>query len=238
MSKNIGRKAIKYIIRIITWRVMKKALMQILPSRCKRDGMPEYGRFTPKEIQQIMFQAQLNIEELMPSFKDLENIGNYQNAYLGLLSLATYRALIKENIESNYAMNLVGEMQWQAYMNNQGIVPIIDPIRKKWLKISKKDSMIILEKRLRQMMKYPYSKPGYQSEFYKENQVICWDFYKCPMHDFYKQFGKEEMTLFRRTMCTFDYSVAEHGVEGGKYEREHCLADGDKVCDMRWSVVR
>ncbi len=238
MSKNIGRKAIKYIIRIITWRVMKKALMQILPSRCKRDGMPEYGRFTPKEIRRIISQAQLNIEALMPSFKDLENIGNYQNAYLGLLSLATYRALIKESIESNYAMNLVGDMQWQAYMNNQGIVPIIDPIRKKWLEISKKDSMIILEKRLRQMMKYPYSKPGYQSEFYKGNQVICWDFYSCPMHDFYKQFRKEEMTLFRRTMCTFDYSVAEHGVEGGKYEREHCLADGDKVCDMRWSVVR
>ncbi|MHB8139071.1 MAG: L-2-amino-thiazoline-4-carboxylic acid hydrolase [Smithellaceae bacterium] len=238
MSKNIGRKAIKYIIRIITWRVMKNALMQILPSRCKRDGIPEYGRFTPREIQRITSQAQLNIEELMPNFNDLENIGNYQNAYLGLLSLATYRALRKESIESTYAMNIVGDMQWQAYMNNQGIVPIIDPIRKKWLKISKKDSITILEKRLKQMMKYPYSKPGYQSEFYKDNQVICWDFYSCPMHDFYKQFRKEEMTLFRRTMCTFDYSVAEHGVEGGKYEREHCLADGDKVCDMRWSVVR
>ena len=178
-------KIIKNIIRIITWRVMKKALIQILPSRCKRDGMPEYGRFTPKEIQRITSQAQLNIEELMPSFKDLENIVNYQNAYLGLLSLAIYRALIKESIESNYATKIVGDMQWQAYMNNQGIIPIIDPIRKKWLKISKKDPLAIIEKRLKQMMKYPYSKPGYQSEFYKGNQVICWDFYSCPMHDFY-----------------------------------------------------
>lgn len=231
-------KIIKNIIRVITWREMKKSLMQILPSRCKKDGLPEYGRFTPKEIQRIISQAQLNIEELIPRFKDLENIGNYQNAYLGLLGLAAYRALIKNGIESKYAMNIVGDMQWQAYMNNQGIVPIIDPIRKKLLRIFQKDPLDIIDIRLRQMMKYPYCKPGYQSEYYKENQVICWDFYSCPMHDFYKQFGAEEMTLFRRTMCTFDYSVAEHGVEGGKYERKHCLSDGDKVCDMRWSVVR
>lgn len=183
---------------------MKKALMQILPSRCKMDGMAEHGRFTPKEIQRITSQAQLNIEQLIPCFKDLENIGNYQTAYFGLLSLATYRALIKEIIESNYATKIVGDMQWQAYINNQGIIPIIDPIRNKWLTLSKIDPLAIIEKRLKQMMKYPYGKPGYQSELYKENQAICWDFYSCPILDFYKQFGGEEMTLFRRTMCTFD----------------------------------
>lgn len=45
-----------------------------------------------------------------------------------------------------------------------------------------------------------------------------------------------EMTLFRRTWCTFDYSVAELLVEGGKYQREHTLSDGDEVCDMRWFI--
>ena len=46
----------------------------------------------------------------------------------------------------------------------------------------------------------------------------------------------EEMTLFRKTWCTFDYTSAEYAVEGGKYQRKHTLSDGDEVCDMRWFI--
>ena len=58
----------------------------------------------------------------------------------------------------------------------------------------------------------------------------------CPVYDFYKQFGQEEMTLFRKTWCTFDYTSAEYAAEGGKYQRKHTLSDGDEVCDMRWFI--
>jgi len=72
--------------------------------------MPEHGRFTPKEIKQIISQANLNVKELTPYFNDLDNIGNYQNEYAGLLDLAIYRALLKENMAPDYAANLVGDM--------------------------------------------------------------------------------------------------------------------------------
>ncbi len=230
------KKIIKIIIRKISWKVKKKTIIQVLISRCRRDGMPEYGRFTPKEIKRIIFQANFNIKEIMPYFMDIDNIGNYQNEYGGLLDLAIYRALIKEGIDSNYAMNLVGDMMWQVVVNSKGLIPIIDPLRKKLLKLSTKDPMAYLEKRLNQAMKYPYSKPGYKIEFYKDNQIYCMDIYTCPVYDFFKQFGNEEMTLFKKTWCTFDYTSAEHIVEGCKYERKHTLSDGDKVCDMRWSI--
>jgi len=70
--------------------------------------MPEYGRFTPREIKQIIFQANLNVKELMPYLNDLDNVGNYQNEYAGLIDLAIYRALLKARIDRNYAVNLVG----------------------------------------------------------------------------------------------------------------------------------
>lgn len=230
------KKIIKIIIRKISWKVKKKTIIQVLPSRCRRDGMPEYGRFTPKDIKRIIFQANFNIKEIMPYFMDIDNIGNYQNEYGGLLDLAIYRALIKEGIDSNYAMNLVGDMMWQVVVNSKGLIPIIDPLRKKLLKLSTKDPMAILEKRINQAMKYPYSKPGYKIEFYKDNQIYCMDIYTCPVYDFFKQFGNEEMTLFKKTWCTFDYTSAEYIVEGCKYERKHTLSYGDKVCDMRWSI--
>jgi hypothetical protein len=101
-----------------------------------------------------------------------------------------------------------------------------------------KNPTAFLGKRLQDATKFPYGEPGYKVKLYRDHDVFCMDFYSCAVHDFFKQFGKEEMTLFRRTWCTFDYSVAELLVEGGRYRREHTLSDGDGVCDMRWSVGR
>jgi len=156
------KKIFKHIIQKVVWNAKKKTIIQILPSRCRRDGMPEYGRFTPKEVKHIIFQTEQNIEGLMPYFNDLDNIGNYQNEYVGLIDLAIYRALVKENITREYAMNLVGDMQWQGVVNAKGLIPIIDPLRKKLHKLTTKDPMAYLEKRLKTVMKYPYSKPGYK----------------------------------------------------------------------------
>jgi len=70
------KKLIKQIIRKMTWTAKKKTIMQILTPRCRRDGMPEYGRFTSRDIEQIIFQANSNIKELIPYFKDFDKIGN------------------------------------------------------------------------------------------------------------------------------------------------------------------
>lgn len=230
------KKFIKNIIRKVVWGAKKKTIIQILASRCRRDGMPEYGRFTPREIGRIIFQANANIKELLPYFNDLDSIGNYQNEYAGLIDLAIYRALIKHKIDRHHAANLVGDMMWQAVVNAKGLIPIIDPLRKKWWRITTKDSMAHLGKRIKAAMKYPYSEPGYKIELYMDKDAYSMDIYSCPVFDFYKQFGEEEMALFRKTWCTFDYSAAEYSVEGGKYKRKHTLSDGDEVCDMRWFV--
>lgn len=199
--------------------------------------MPEYGRFTPKEIERIIHQADLNINNLMPYLIDHDNMGNYQNEYVGLIDLAIYRALVELKIDGDYATRLVADMQWQTVANAKGLIPVIDPLRKKLQKLTTKDPMAYLEKRLKAMMKYPYGEPGYKIKFHRDKDVFCMDIYSCPVYDFYKQFGREEMKFFRKTWCTFDYTAAEHVIESGKYTREHTLSDGDKVCDMRWSII-
>jgi hypothetical protein len=235
--KSIGLRSItKPIIRRAVWKAKKKAVSQTLISRCRKDGLPELGRFTPREIKQIILRARSSIQELMPYFTDYDKIGNYMNEYGGLVDLAIYRALTKEEIEPDYAINLVGDMIWQARMNTKGLVPIYDPLRLRLAKLRTKDPFDFLGKRLEDGLKFPYSEPGYKAELRKENDVYHMNFYSCAVHDFYKQFGQEEMTLFRRSWCTFDYSVAKLLVEGGKYQRGHTLSDGDDVCDMRWFI--
>lgn len=236
MSSLVVKNLTKQIARDLVWAAKKKTIVQILQSRCRRDGIPEYGRFTAREIKRIIQQADSNIKALMPYFIDIDNFGNYLNVYAGLIDLAIYRALVAEKIEPDYAVNLVGDMMWQARLNAKGHTPIYDPLRIKLARLTTKDPLEFLEKRLKDGMKYPYSKPGYSIKLYKDGNVHCMDIYTCPVYDFYKQFGQEEMALFRRTWCTYDYSAAELLVEGGQYLREHTLSDGDEVCDMRWFI--
>lgn len=238
MRLTMFKRLAKKIIRNIVWAAKKKAIVQILASRCRRDGMPEYGRFTPQEIKHITLQAIQNVKELMPYFNNLDSVGNYQNEYGGLIDLAIYRALVKENVTRDYAANLVGDMMWQTVVNAKGTIPIIDRLRKKWWKMTTKDPTIILGKRIKAAMKYPYSEPAYKIKLYMDKNVYCMDIYSCPVFDFYKQFRQEEMALFRKTWCTFDYTAAEYAVEGGRYQRKHTLSDGDEVCDMRWFIEK
>lgn len=229
---------IKYIIRAVAWKAKKKILYQILVSRCRRDGHPESGRFTKKEIDRIAAHTENHIQQLRPYLNDSLNAGNYQNQYVGMVDLAIYRALRSEGIAANYASLLVADMMWQAVVNSKGIVPIVDPIRKLYLRHFVRDPHTILHRRLKSMMKYPYSPPGYQIEFYEKEDVFCMDIYTCPVYEFYKQFSDEEMDLFRKAWCTFDITAGENVVEGGKYERKHTLSSGDNVCDMRWFITK
>lgn len=228
---------LKRAIRKKVWAVKKKAIRQVLTSRCRRDGMPEQGRFTPRDIERIALRAELNAKALMPRFHDLDNAGNYAMEYGGLLDLAMYRALVLEEIERNYAMSLVGDMIWQSQVNAKSFIPILDPLRIKLAKLRTKDATAYLGWRLEEGIKFPYSEPGYKAALSKEGNVYRMDMTSCPVYDFYRQFGEEEMALFRRAWCTFDYTAAEHLVEGGRYQRTHTLSDGDDVCDMRWFIA-
>jgi hypothetical protein len=230
------RRFIKQVLRHAMWESQTKTMAQVLASSCRRDGMPEYGRFTRREIRRIISQASLQIEELMPYLRNFDGIGNYQQEYAGLLTLAAYRALLKENIPRDYATNIVGDMIWQSYLNNKGAIPIIAPLRTMWWKITTKDPTARLGKYIKAAMKYPFTEPGYRIKLYRDKDVWCMDLYTCVGYDFFKQFGQEEVTFFRKTWCNFDFAGGEYLVEGSKYQRTHTLSDGDELCDARYFI--
>ncbi len=229
MSQNL----VKQIIRNQSWTVKKKSVVQVLTPRCRRDGEPEYGRFTTGDMERIFLHAKSNIEELMPYFKDLANIGNYVMAYSSLLDLAIYRALLREKVDPGYAVNLIGDINWQYVVNTGGYYRL----KRKLIALKTKDPIERMGMYLSDVLKFPYGKPGYRAELSKEGKVYHMNIYSCPLYDFYRQFGNEELTLFRKVFCTYDYAAAERLIEGGRHQREHTLSDGDEVCDMRWFIV-
>ncbi len=229
----MSQKLIKLIIQKQVWTIKKKSVAQVLTPRCRRDGESEYGRFTTTDIERTIQHTNSIILELMPYFKDLPNIGNYMMAYSSMIDLAIYRALLWEKVDPGYATKLIGDINWQFVVNTGGYYRL----KRKLIALKTQDPMERMGIFLGDMLKFPYGKPGYRAELYKEGNVYHMNFYSCPVYDFYKQFGNEELTLFRKVFCTYDYAAAERLIEGGRYQREHTLSDGDDVCDMRWFIV-
>ena len=227
------QKLIKRIIQKQVWTIKKKSVVQVLTPRCRREDEPEYGRFTTTDIERTIQQTDSILLELIPYFKDLPNLGNYMMAYSSMIDLAIYRALLREKVDPGYATKLIGDINWQFVLNTGGYYRL----KRELIAVKTKDPMERMGIFLGDMLKFPYGKPGYRAELYKEGNVYHMNFYSCPIYNFYKQFGNEELTLFRKVFCTYDYAAAERLVEGGRYQREHTLSNGDNVCDMRWFIV-
>jgi len=224
----------KYLQRRSAWKLKKRLLFQLLTTRCRREHLPEYGYFQPKDIERILAQAEANTKQLMSFFIDINHLGNYRNEYLGLIDLAIYRSLITERVEKDYATSLVADSLWLAALHLKSSALL--GMGRFFMRLSSKTSTDYLEKILNWVMKTRVGPPGYQVNVHKVNGVFHLDYSSCLVHDFYKQFGKEELRFFRRTWCTSDFATAEMLVDGGKCERVHALSDGDMVCDMRWFV--
>ena len=229
----MSKKLVKKLIQKQVWTIKKKSVVQVLTPRCRRDGEPEHGRFTTRDIERIIQTANSHAVELAQHFKDLPNIGNYMMAYSSMLDLAIYRALLGENVDPGYATNLIGDINWQFVVNTGGYYRL----KRKLIALKTKDPIELMGKFLSDILKFPYGKPGYRAELHREGNVYHMNIYSCPVYDFYKQFGNEELTLFRKVFCTYDYAAAERLVEGGRHQREHTLSEGDDVCDMRWFIV-
>ncbi|RDE11464.1 MAG: hypothetical protein C4K47_09820 [Candidatus Thorarchaeota archaeon] len=230
----LSREFRKYIQRKSAWKLKRELLFQLLTTRCRREHLPEYGYFQPRDIERILVQAEANTKQLMPFFIDIDHLGNYRNEYLGLIDLAIYRALLSEHIEKDYAISLVADSLWLAALHLQSS-PLL-AMGKVFMRLSSKTPTDHLEKVLNWVMKTRVGPPGYRVNVHRENDVFHLDYSSCLVHDFYKQFGEEELQFFRRTWCTSDFATAEMLVDGGKCERAHTLSDGDGVCDMRWFV--
>lgn len=229
----MAQKLVGNLLRKQVWATKKKSVIQVLTPRCRRDGEPVHGRFTSKDMERIFQLASANIEDLMPYFKDLPNIGNYMMAYAALVDLAIYRALVSEKVDPEYATTLIGDINFQFVVNTGGYYRL----KKKLIGLRTKEPLEMMGKFLGDMLKFPYSAPGYRSELHKEGDVYHMNMYSCPLYDFFKQFGDEEMALFRKVFCTYDYAAAERLIEGGKYWREQTLSEGDPVCAQRWTIT-
>lgn len=219
-----------WLITILLKWQLNRAAHQVMEGRYIDRRRPQKRRFTRQQVNRFLDQTWRNVDNLLPEARldQLESLGNRQNVFMAVASLAGYRALLAEGIEPEYATELFSDIGWKIYASFLPPLRFLAHLR--YRQPQKQVSFI-----LRAFMRYPFNQPGYQGKASQEADHFRTDWTRCAPFEYVKAHGREgELGFFFKTWCMYDWALAQIMTDGGRYEREHTLSDGDDVCDMRW----
>ena len=198
-----------------------------IEGRHRNPAFPEQGRFTNKDARTIYKAAMGLSRQLRQTMPEQKTFGGKQMVRGAVGAVAIYRALRDFGIEKAYAIELGGDIGYQFYKSN------LDPFRQVARLFARNPSkQMDLMQRL--IIKLALQSPDYDIVVRNPPSGLEYDILRCPMFDYVKTFGAEEVEFFQKTICTFDWPIAEYCVEGGSYKRTKTLSHGDEMCDQKW----
>ncbi len=209
--------------------LFSKDLHHVMMGRVRDRSNFKLGRFTQKQVQSV-YKNSLKLTEKIEQSNPIppsQSMGASRNLYLAATSLGLYRALLQEVKNKDYAIELASDVCWLSFERSTRITRFLTKI---WWRNPKKQ----LAGFMKLGLTYPFSRPDYDWKIIPCKDVFAVDFYQCPIHNYFKGFGEEEMHYFRQNWCTLDFSIGEVIVKGGRYERTKTLSDGDSVCNMKF----
>ncbi|MBN1932307.1 MAG: L-2-amino-thiazoline-4-carboxylic acid hydrolase [Desulfobacterales bacterium] len=218
----------RWLIFIFRWSYRIRIPFQKLEGRNRSRQRPELGRITNDDVYSILEESWKNYRQLSKTAPKGDTLGSRMMLKNGVWSLAMYRAILKIVFEKEYAIELCGDVLWKNYQRS------VWRVRLKARLSSRKPQEQM--NRMQEVFLKILEKPGYDLLVIQAPDAFAYDIYRCPVHDYFKSLGPEELEFFRKTWCTFDFPFAEHLVKGGKHERQRTLSHGDEMCDMRWMV--
>ena len=198
-----------------------------IEGRHRNPAFPEQGRFTSKDARTICEGAMRWSKKLRQTMPKQKTFGGKQMVRGAVGAIAIYRALRDFGIEKAYAIELGGDIGYQFNKSN------LDPFRRVARLFARNPSkQMDLMQRL--IINIVLQSPDYDIVVHNPPSGLEYDILRCPMCEYVKTFGADEMEFFQKTCCTFDWPVAEYCVKGGSYQRTKTLSHGDEMCDQKW----
>ena len=206
---------------------IQPAFTNNIEGRHRNSAFPEQGRFTKKDARSICNVAMSWSRQLRRTMPKQKTFGGQQMVRGAVGGVAIYRALRDFGIEKAYAIELGGDIGYQFYKSN------IDPFRRVARLFARTPSkqMDLMQKLIIEIV---LQSPDYDIVVRNPQRGFEVDVLRCPMCDYFKTFGAEEMEFFQKTLCTYDWPIAEYCVNGGSFKRTKTLSHGDEMCDQKW----
>lgn len=222
----------KFFTRTLLNYLIKRATFHVMIGRYRDPDRPTMGRFMRSDIEPLLTKTNEYVNELSPeaNLSQYRSWGNRLNTLFGVYSLATYRALRDSGITHERSIEIFGDTLWRLYTLGVNI-PLF------FIRPFTKNPQTRLNFVLRIFLIFPFAEDpvGYHRTYWKDKDRYCTDWHRCVVYNYFLEHGsEEEIELFRRTWCLYDYALPRLIHPDGFYERPHTLSNGDNVCDMRW----
>lgn len=212
--------------------IVKRATRQGMLGRFRDPDHPRLGRFDYHDVKKVVNRSLVIFEELLPGadLKQYRSRGNRFNVALAVFTLAAYRALREHGLTHNWATMIFSDIGWSIY--TIGVKIPLTAVRPFTRDPQKRLNFI-----LRVFLFFPFAEDpvGYKRKYWKEIDHYRTDWFRCAPFDYFrKHANEEEIDLFRRSWCLYDFALPGLVNPGAHYERPHTLSSGDEVCDMYW----
>jgi len=212
--------------------LVRRATCRVVIGRYRDPEIQTKGRFVRSDVEPLVTRTIKIVDELVPEaeLSRFRSRGNRLNTLLGVYSLAAYRAIRESGISHERAVELFGDIGWQLYTIGVNI-PLF------FIRPFTRNPQTRLNFVLRVFLFFPFAEDpvGYHRTYWKEDDRYCTDWHRCVVFDYFRKHGtEEEIDLFRRTWCQYDFALPRLIHPDGFYERPHTLSSGDNVCDMKW----
>lgn len=230
--------------RITRWALftlMKHAAHRVLLRRTiqLKDGT-ELRWFKP-DVKRFLAGIEDEVITLRPAARlsELPNTGNRLMVELAVYTIASYRAMLRLNIEVMAAKRLTADIGWDIYAFMLrlsslpfGIITRNPGKRLRWT--------------IRLLLHFPFNAPGapgYAVTAWNDDDAIHTHWTHCPPQTFVRNLISEtgdcgDLDAFYRSWCLYDWPGADL-IAGdrrrGHYHRSQTLSRGDPVCDMCWA---
>jgi len=205
--------------------VIKQATKAELVGRTRDHQSPEKGRFTKKDVTDLLGRVWQMYDELAPHVPQEPKPGNQMNMLLSCITLACFRILMAEGIGREYAIELIGDMTWKIY-KEWGRIPIFGA------SLITRDPRERMRMSVNMFLRFPFTPPGYVFKRLPSEDGISFDVLRCPVAEYLRQQNASDLCV--STWCDLDFPLAE--MWGGWLERTTTLASGCAQCDFRFKV--
>lgn len=213
------------LIKIVYRSVARRAAYRALVGRNRDRAHPGKGRFTRKEVNDILREVWEVYDQLAPAVPREPKIGNRMNMLLSCVTLACFRVMTNDGMDRAYSIELIGDMAWKIY-EVWGRVPFAVA------RLMVRDPRARMRMSVNMFLRFPFTPPGYVFERVTSEDGISLDMLRCPVAEYFQK--ELAADLCAGTWCNLDFALAE--MWGGSLERGETLAMGCARCDFRFKA--
>ena len=218
-------------VKLIFKPLVARAARRAVVGRNRTSGSADRGRFTRREVGDLMKQAWQTYSDEAPDLPAETTVGSKMNVRLACFTKCFFTALTAAGTQRAYAIDLVADATWRVYRIWSVLAAALT-----YLTPGKRTALAFAVSKRGEAegavsLTFPFNAPGYIIETVPSETGPAFNVLRCPVAEYF--LNQDAADLCTSAWCNLDYPLAE--LTNETLDRTKTLVQGDHHCDFRLS---